>query len=188
MEELENFKAMWLELNEKISALEAENRNLARKVVNEKFRSAKEKLIRKYNAFIFVEVIMILFIFPFFMYNPFVVEKFRIFACVYWLVFFLFEVSMDFWLKEGIKNIDIYNSSVKEISLQVAKIRKLHKLAVIIGFPVAIGACVLFALAVNADKFTIYGMIVGGIIGGVIGIFQLKSFFQYYRFLQSSEE
>lgn len=188
MDELDNMKAIWLELNERITALEAENRRLARKVVNEKYKSAREKLIRKYNGFIIVEIIMIFYMFAFIWFNPMVVEKYRIITAVYWSVFFLFEVAIDSYLKQGVKNIDIYTSSVSEISAMAAKNWKIHKLAIIIGLPIALGACVLFALALDANEFVIYGMILGGLVGLAIGLFQLKKFMQYYHLLQNSKE
>ncbi|MCH5230566.1 MAG: hypothetical protein J1F43_02075 [Muribaculaceae bacterium] len=186
MDELENMKAMWLELNQRVSALEAENRNLARKVSNEKYKSARDRLIRKYTAFIIVEVIMILYTFAFIGFNPMVVEKYRMVTCFYWLIFFLLGVAVDFYLRQRLVELDIYNSSVREISSQAARSWKIHKLAIIIGFPIAIGAVILFALALDANEFTIYGMIFGALIGATIGFFQLRKFLQYYRLLQTS--
>lgn len=188
MDELENLKTMWQALSDRVAVLETENRNLARKVTNDKFRSARERLIRKYNAFIIVELIMIVYIFTFIWANPMMDEKYRLITAIYWLAFFLFEIAIDCYLKQGVKKIDIYNSSVREIATQAAKNWKIHKIAISISLPFAIGACILFALAINANEFIILGMITGGLAGLLIGIVQLKKFFQYYRLLQSSEE
>lgn len=187
MENLDDMKTMWLELNSKISALEEENRKLARKVVSLNYKTAREKLIRKYTAFIFVASLMILYTLAFITFNPMIVEKYKIATTIYWIIFFTFEAGIDLYLRQRVKNIDIYNSSISEIAHQAATNWKIHKLAIIIGLPLAIGAVILFALSLNADLFMIYGMIVGGLVGLIIGIFQLIKFYEYYRLLQSKE-
>lgn len=188
MEDLGKLKAMWMELNQRVTALEAENRILARKVMNEKYVSAKDKLIKKYNAFIILEIITGIYMCGFILFNPLTVERYRIVTAVYWFLFFLCEVCIDWYLREGVINIDVYHSTVREISIRAARNWKIHKFAIIIGFPLALGACVLFALSLNANLFTIYGMLLGGLVGAGIGISQLKAFMNYYRLLQSSDE
>lgn len=188
MDELEKMKALWSELNDKVAALENENRVLARKITNEKYISAKDRLVRKYSFFIVLEVWMILFTFAFVLWNPLIVERYRIATFIYLTFFFLAEGILDFYLRQRILKIDIYHSTVKEISNQAAYNWKLHKLAIIAGVPIAIGAIILLALALNANESTFYGMIVGGIVGACIGLFQLKRFYQNYKLLQTSEE
>lgn len=187
MEDFDKMKDMWLELNERISSLEEANRQLARKVMNDNFKTAQEKLVHKYSLFIIISVVMIFYMLFFVLFNPFVVEKYKLATIIYWSLFFLFEAGMDTYLRYRVKKIDIYNSSVREIAYQASQNWKLHKLAIVIGVPLAIGAVILFGLLLNADRFLIYGMILGGIVGFLIGLRQLRKFYENYRFLQSSE-
>ena len=188
MDELGNMKAMWVELNERVSSLEEENRKLARKVIDQNFKSTQEKLVRKYMKFIIVESVMMLWTCLFFVFNPEIVEKYRVLTAIYWGGFFLLEIIFDTYLMMRVKEINVYDSNIDEITHQAAKTWKLHKIFIMIGLPIAIGAAFLFALALDANEFTIAGMVVGGTIGLIIGIRQLMKFLQYYRVLQGKEK
>lgn len=188
MTDLEEMKELWVDLNNRMSILEEDNRKLAREVKNNKFKTAKERLIKKYNAFIIVEIIMIFYVFLFVGFNPMIADKYRTVTLIYWTLFFLIEASFDIYLRERVRNLDIYYSNISEISAQAARNWKIHKIGVLIGLPLAIGAVILFGLAMEANKFVIYGMILGGVIGLLIGLRQLLKFSNYYRLLQSNED
>lgn len=187
MEDINDIKLMWRELDSRISFLEQENKRLVKTVVNTKYRSTREKLIQKYSGFIIVEAIMIIFMSLFFLFNPEVNEKYRIPSLIYWDCFFLLEVAFDLYLMLQIKSINIYEWPINEVTKKAAQNWKLHKIGILIGLPLAFGAIVLFALALNANLFVIAGMIVGGVIGLTIGIIQLLKFKDYYRLLQSND-
>ena len=123
----------------------------------------------------------------FFIFNPLINEKYRIWALVYWDVFFAGEAIFDFYLLYQIKKIDVYTSTIKEVASQAASNWKLHKIGILAGLPLAFGAAILFALAVNANEFTILGMIFGGTIGAIIGFSQLLKFKNYYKLLQLND-
>ena len=184
MENIEDFKIMWQDLNTRLSYLENENQKLVQNIKKSNYKTTLEKLVKKYCCFIFVECIMICFMTMFFIYNPFINEKYRIATLVYWDVFFLIEVCLDFYLLYQIKKIDIYTSTINEVASRAALNWKLHKLGIVAGLPLAFGAILLFALAVNANLYTILGMIVGGCVGFVIGLSQLLKFKNYYKLLQ----
>ncbi|MCH5229210.1 MAG: hypothetical protein J1F12_04350 [Muribaculaceae bacterium] len=185
--EIDDIKIMWQEINLRLGHLEEENKRLARKVLNSDYKSARERLINKYAIFVGVEIFMLFVMSAFFYFNPEIVEKYRWPVLIYWALFFLGEVMIDFYLMHNVKNIDIYNSSVTQISKIAATNWKIHKLAVIIGLPIAIGAVILFALAMDSDEVVIFGMITGGIIGLIIGTTQLLKFSKYYRLLQNRD-
>lgn len=183
--ELNDIKAMWTEMNARIGHLEEENRRLAREVITNKYKSCQERLARKYFTFICVALIMIIYVVFIVLYNPMVDDAFRWATFIYWTAFFLFEAGVDFYLMIKVRAIDVYNSSVSEISRQAQRNWKIHKIAVFIGLPLAIGACILFGFALQADKFVILGMIVGGVVGLLIGIRQLIKFMTFYKEMQS---
>lgn len=188
MDDINEMKRMWLDLNQRFSALEEENRSLAQKIVNGKLKTVQEKLIKKYTLFIMLGILMIVYIFLFFLNNPMMIEKYKWITLSYWTAFFLFEISIDLYLRKQLKDIDIYNSSVKEISARATKNWKIHKLAVAIGLPLAFGAIILLGFSMNANKYLFLGMIVGVIIGLSIGLLQLKKFYKNYRRLQGIDE
>lgn len=188
MNELEDMKTLWSDLNRRVAVLEEENNRLAMKVAKNDYKSAKEKLISKYKKFIFLEGIMILWVWLFIGFNEEVVEKYRGITLIYWTLFFILEIGIDYYLMEKIKEIDIYTSSIRKISEQAARNWRIHKIAIIFGIPLAFGAIILFGLAMNANTFMIYGMIVGGLVGLLIGFLQLRRFMTYYRQLKISDE
>ena len=184
MENIEDFKIMWQDLNQRISCLENDNRKLIRQIRETNYKTTQEKLVRKYWGFIAVEVIMIFFMSFFFLYNPFLIEKYRIPALIYWVAYFVIASLFDLYLLYRIKGIDIYTSTINEVAARSAANWKLHKIGIVIGLPLAFGAILLFALAVDANQFTIFGMIFGGFVGFIIGICQLIKFKNYYKLLQ----
>ena len=188
MENFEDMKKMWDDLNERLSHLEKENKILARKVMEPKFKSVREKLIRKYGMFIILAIVMILYSIGAILFNPLVSDKYRIITFICWVVFFFFEGSLDFYLRQRVQDIDIYNSNLTEISRMALQNWKIHKLAVIIGLPMAIVVVILYGFAIQPNIFVIYGMVAGGVVGLIIGSFHLRKFYQYYKFMQSEND
>ncbi|MCH5242024.1 MAG: hypothetical protein J1F67_06330 [Muribaculaceae bacterium] len=187
MDNIEDLKIMWQDLNQRLSHLESENRMLMQNIMKTNYKTTQEKLVNKYGVFIAVEFIMICFMTLFFIFNPEVNEKYRISALIYWDAFFMIEVLFDFYLLYRIKTMDVFNSTIKDVASRAASNWRLHKMGIVIGLPLAFGAILLFALALNANEFTIMGMIVGGLIGFIIGIQQLLKFRSYYNLLQTND-
>lgn len=181
MDNIEEMKKMWDELNQRVALLEEENRILAKKVVGNKFKSTKEKLIKRYTAFSLLSFIMIIYSVFFILLNPMISDQYRIVSFVSWVIFFLFEGFADLYLRHRLQGLDVYNSTLKEISAMASQNWRLHKLAIFIGLPMAILVVILFGLAMDADIFVIYGMIVGGAVGLAIGLYQLRKFYIYYK-------
>ena len=161
MDNLEDMKALWVDLNNRITALEEENRRMARDLSQSRRQNAQERLVKKYKMFIIVAFIMIFYTLFFIGFNNMVVEKYRLITMIYWILFFAFEAGVDFYLMQKVKGIDIYNSPVSRIAKQARENWRLHKIAIMVGLPLAIGAVILFGLLLNADRFVIYGMIAG---------------------------
>lgn len=187
MQSLDDIKLIWQDLNDRLSHLEAENKALMNKVKQSNYITARDKLVKKYYAFIFLEIIMIIFMSFFLIFNPYVNEKYRIGALVYWDLFFIMEIAIDTYLLMQIQSIDIYNSPITEVARRAARNWKFHKLAIVIGLPLAFGAIIIFALALDANEYTIFGMIVGGVVGAIIGGSQLLKIKKYYKRLQVDE-
>lgn len=188
MEELEDMKTMWVELNKRLTSLEEENRRLAKKVVTDKYKNIQEKLTRKYKIFIGIALVMIIYSFCFIYVNPMINEKYRLLTTIYWMVFFAIEAGIDSYLLFKVGEIDIYGSNIRENTVIAKNNWKFHKIGVAVGLPLAFGAIVLLALSMDADPFLILGMLFGGIVGFVIGFRQLLKFRDYYRLLQTQDD
>lgn len=182
--DLEEMKAMWNDLDQRVRALE-EN-SAAKSCISgyNKIRTAREKLIAKYRSFTFLSLLMIVY-FPLLFWNlPVSAESYRIPVIIYCTLFFLFEASVDTFLMLRIKSLDVYNSTVSEIARKSAQCWKIHKMAVIAGIPLAAGAFILIFLLMNANLYALLGMITGGLVGLALAIRHLRRIMHYYRLLQ----
>ena len=188
MEDLEYMKEMWVDLNNRLTSLEEENRRFAKRIMEDKYRNAQEKLIRKYRIFIIIASVMMIYSFCIVYLNPLVNDKYRLVTTIYWIAFFAIEIGLDSYLLYKVKDIDLYEANVREITIMAKNNWKFHKIGVIIGLPLAFGAIILLALAMDADSFMILGMLVGGIVGFLIGFRQLMRFRDYYRLLQTADD
>lgn len=187
MNNIDEMMIMWKEMDTKLSSLIEENQRLTVEIKKNKLLTNQEKLIRKYRAFIIMEAVCIPLMFFVIAINPLVVDKYRWISFVYFVCFFLLEIGIDVYLLNKISGIDIYHDSIQEISRQARANWKIHKMAVLIGIPVAIGAVVLFCLAVGGDTSTLWGICVGGAIGLGIGMNEFFKFMKNYKSMSREE-
>lgn len=185
MNNIEDMMAMWKEMDGKLSSLMDENRRLADEIKKNKLRGSRENLMRKYRAFIILEAVCIPLMFVVLGVNPEVVSPYRWPALIYFICFFLMEICFDSYLLYRLNNIDIYNDSIMEISRQARANWRMHKIAVLIGIPIAIGAVVLFCLALGGDTALVWGVFVGGAIGLGIGLNEFFKFMKNYKSLST---
>lgn len=181
MNNIEDMMRIWKEMDSKLSSLVEENRRLVDEIKKNKLRSSQEKLVRKYRAFIIMEAICIPLIFLVLIVNPLVVNQYRWAALIYFVCFFLLEICIDGYLLYKLSSIDIYTDSITEISRQAKANWKTHKIAVIIGIPIAIGAVTLFCLALGGNVAVLWGVFVGGAIGIGIGLNEFFKFMKSYK-------
>lgn len=181
MNYIEDMMAMWRSMDSKLTALVDENRRLAEEVKKNKLRSSQEKLMRKYRAFIILEAVCIPLMCLAIGVNPLVVSQFRWLALIYFVCFFLLEIFIDSYLLYKLNSIDIYTDSINDIARQARENWKTHKIAVLIGIPLAIGGVVLFCLAMGGDKSAMWGVFVGAAIGIGIGINEFFKFMKNYK-------
>lgn len=187
MNKIDDMIAMWKEMDSKLSSLVEENRKLAEEIKKNKLRGSQEKLMRKYRAFIIMEALCIPLICFFLGVNPLIVDQYRWPALIYFVCFFTFEICIDGFLLYKVNKIDIYNDSIIEISRQAKTNWKIHKIAVLIGIPIALGAVVMICLAMDGDIAMLWGVFVGGIIGLGIGLNEFFKFMKNYKTMSKEE-
>ena len=187
MNNIDDMMVMWKEMDGKLSSLVEENRRLTDEIKKNKLQNSQEKLMRRYKVFIVLEALCIPLIILIIGFNPLVVEKYRIVTLICWILFFLGEVGIDSYLLYRTYNIDIYGDSIVEISKKARKNWKIHKIAVLVGLPIAIGIVILFILAMGGNMEIMYGVIVGLTIGLIIGLNQLFKFMKNYKEMTPNE-
>lgn len=181
MNNIEDMMLMWKEMDNKLSSLMEENKRLVDEIKKNKILSSQERLARKYRAFIIMEAACIPLIFVALGLNPIVVNHLRWPAVIYFICFFLLEIIIDGYLLYKLNCIDIYNDSIIDISRQARTNWKIHKIAVLIGIPIAIGAVLLVFLAMGGDMAMLWGLVVGGAIGFGIGLNEFFKFMKNYK-------
>ena len=187
MNEINEMMTMWKEMDCKLSSLIDENRRLAEEVKKNKLQSSREKLIRKYRAFIIMEAVCIPLMYLVFGVNPLVDERYRWATVIYFVCFLLLEICIDGYLLYKLNYMDIYNYPVSEITRMARTNWKIHKIAVIVGIPIALGALVLVCLALGGFKETLIGICIGLAIGIGIGLNEFFKFMKNYKTMISSE-
>ncbi|MCH5233007.1 MAG: hypothetical protein J1E78_05140 [Muribaculaceae bacterium] len=183
MEKINEIRQIWQEMDRRLSKLEIENKKIMQTVMKSTYSSAKEKLLNKYLRFIIIECVMITFMNLFFIFNPLIVDKYRILAITYWDIFFLLEVSLDIYLFYQTKDINIYTSTITEITKKASMNWKIHKIGVLAGLPLSFVGIFIMALSLNAYEYILYGMAVGGVLGLIIGVIQFLKFRSNYKLL-----
>ena len=188
MNNIDEMMTMWKEMDSKLSSLVEENKRLVDEIKKNNLRSSQEKLMRKYRAFIIMEAICIPLMFILFGINPLVNEKYRWASLIYFVCFFLLEICIDGYLLYKLNSMDFYNDSIIDISRKAGANWKIHKIAIMIGIPIAIGAVVLFCLAMDSNPSMIWGVAVGGTIGLGIGLNEFFKFMKNYKVMTYGEQ
>ena len=188
MQNIDEMMEIWKNMDGKLSCLVEENKRLVSEIKKNKLKSSKDKLIRKYQAFIILAAVCIPLLFLVLVLNPMVVPKYRFPALIYFICFFLGEIGVDAYLLHKLNSIDIYNDTIIDIAHQAETNWKIHKIAIIIGIPVVIGAVILFCMALGSNIETIWGVCVGGAIGLGIGIKQFFNIMKNYKIMTHGEE
>lgn len=186
MNNIDELMVIWKEMDSKLSSLVQENRRLADEIQKNKLKSSQEKLMRKYRAFIIMEAVCIPLMFLILGVNPFVVNQFRWPALIYFICFFLLEIVIDGYLLYKLNSIDIYSDTIIDISRKARANWKIHKIAVMVGIPIAIGAVVLFCLAMDCNPSMLWGIYIGGAIGLGIGLNEFFKFMKNYKAMSSN--
>lgn len=187
MNNMEEMMVMWREMDSKLSSLVEENRKLADEIKKNKLRTSQERLIRKYRAFIIMEAVCIPLMIFVLGVNPMAIDQYKWIALIYFIGFFLLEICIDGYLLYKLNGIDVYNDSIVEISRQARANWRTHKIAVLVGIPIAVGAVVLFCLAMGSDPSMMWGVFVGGAIGLGIGLNELFKFMKNYKAMSQEE-
>ena len=185
MNDIEEMKEMWSDLNNRLTALERENQMLAEQVSRNKFRSSKDKLVNKYRRFIILEVVLLIFCWLYFTESPFFIPGSRWILVGYWTLMFLVEIAIDVYLMEGVRDIDIVNDPVSVVAAKAHKYQKVHKLFICFGLPIAFIGVGIFIWAMGEYNYSmILGVCTGAAIGLIIGIRQYMDFMRAYKNLQ----
>lgn len=187
IKDLEDMAAMWRQLDEKINKMAEENKRLVMEVKNNKYKTTLDNLIARYRVFMILELIFTILFPVMICVNPLVIHEYRLPVMIYFGIFFLLCGTTDYYLMDRLQSIDIYNYSTERITGILKRNKKIHLIFVAVGIPIAIGAMILFAIALGSDDNILYGICIGAFIGLIIGLNQLRLFLKGYRDLQTKD-
>lgn len=173
----ENLKRDWQEA----SIRSASDESTLEAIKEGRRKSALQRLASRYRMFSIIAAVCTVSI-PMLLYNPdiFPENPYKMWALLFFGLYFLTCSVMDQWLYHGITGIDVATMNVSEVISRALFYRKRHLQFVLVLLPwaiVIVGILIYF----NEIKFALYGMIVGGLLGLIVGINQLQRFLSDYR-------
>lgn len=173
LKEISEIKALWIEINDRLSRLEKSTVEESRRVTQQKIRSAQEDLIRKYARFSRLSFIMAI-VFPLFYGNPantifdYPTKLYSYCVGGAMCAFFLICGVMDLYLSNAVKDINLATMSVIEVRRQAINLKRCHHIFQMILIPLAIGVLILMLYPIIEETWI--GAIIGLVIGLSIGI------------------
>lgn len=178
--ELEEYKKMWQESQQRIDNLETQNRKIMERVERGQARSSLDKLAKYYKGFSLLGCSLFFLLLAFLRMADEGIIKSATWIMIFGYAEAAVAVTVDIYLYRAIKRINVSVMSVKEVSAQAARCRKIHLLSQCVLIPLAIGFVIAAGLSAP-DSFVLAGMIVGGVIGLIIGFRKWLDMMRAYR-------
>lgn len=94
-----------------------------------------------------------------------------------------FKDLLNIYLFYQTKDINVYTSTITEITKKASMNWKIHKIGVLAGLPLSFVGIFIMALSLNTYEYILYGMAVGGVLGLIIGVIQFLKFRSNYKLL-----
>ena len=156
---------------------------------NPEKKTALEKLAGRYRRFMIIAGILIAYSFITFTRPSFIQDPTgRILLTSLFSFFALSALCIDWYIYDGIKSINCYRMTVKEVGEKAYRLRRIHLRSICFLLPLVLGSIGLLGYYVMDNVYTLYGMIAGTVIGTVIGLKNLREFMAEYKVLTDNEE
>lgn len=143
-------------------------------------RTALQRLARRYRHFSNLALMMLVFC-PYWMMNPMLPERNRLWVGVLMGVFFLTVSVMDRWLYHGISGIDCGSMTVSEVTRLAVFYRKRHLQFILILLPMALLWVGAFTWLLSDNFYAVCGVVCGLLIGTAVGLRKFFDFMADYR-------
>lgn len=145
-------------------------------------KTALENLAARYRWFSTFGLVMLLCSFSWLgLRLPISSEGMRMVLTVVMMLYFATCSAIDWWLYRGIRSIDCFTMSVKEVVGKALYYRRKHLQSMMFLLPFAAGILGLLAYSMKSDKYIIIGMVAGALIGLLIGYRQFTLFMNEYN-------
>ena len=182
--DLDQLKEMWSDLNRRVERLENQTIEEGRKVTSGKITTPREDLATRYKRFMIIGFVMGVF-FPLFLkMSPtdfFPDGTMKYVASALFFSYFITAAVMDSYLYNEVRSMDLAMMTVSQVIHKVRTLKRRRHIFMIILIPFAVITLAVFAIPLLDDPFIIAGMITGGVVGLCIGLRQYFRMMRDYR-------
>lgn len=182
--DLDQLKEMWSDLNRRVERLENQTLEEGRKVASGKITTAREDLASRYKRFMIIGFVMGIFFPSFLIMSPtdFFPDGFmKYVASALFFSYFITAAIMDSYLYNEVRSMDLAMMTVSQVIHKARTLKRRHHIFMIILIPFAVITLAVFAIPLLDDSFIIAGMITGGVVGLCIGLRQYFRMMRDYR-------
>lgn len=182
--DLDQLKEMWSDLNRRVERLENQTLEEGRKVASGKITTAREDLATRYKRFMIIGFVMGVFFPLFLIVSPtdfFPDGTVKYVASALFFSYFITAAVMDSYLYNEVRSMDLAMMTVSQVIHKARTLKRRHHIFMIILIPFAVITLAVFAIPLLDDPFIIAGMITGGVVGLCIGLRQYFRMMRDYR-------
>lgn len=182
--DLDQLKEMWSDLNRRVERLENQTLEEGRKVASGKITTAREDLATRYKRFMIIGFVMGVFFPLFLIMSPtdfFPDGTVKYVASALFFSYFITAAVMDSYLYNEVRSMDLAMMTVSQVIHKARTLKRRHHIFMIILIPFAVITLAVFAIPLFDDPFIIAGMITGGVVGLCIGLRQYFRMMRDYR-------
>lgn len=182
--DLDQLKEMWSDLNRRVERLENQTIEEGRKVASGKITTAREDLATRYKRFMIIGFVMGVFFPLFLIMSPtdfFPDGTMKYVASALFFSYFITAAVMDSYLYNEVRSMDLAMMTVSQVIHKARTLKRRHHIFMIILIPFAVITLAVFAIPLLDDPFIIAGMITGGVVGLCIGLRQYFRMMRDYR-------
>lgn len=182
--DLDQLKEMWSDLNRRVERLENQTLEEGRKVASGKITTAREDLATRYKRFMIIGFVMGVFFPLFLIMSPtdfFPDGTIKYVASALFFSYFITAAVMDSYLYNEVRSMDLAMMTVSQVIHKARTLKRRHHIFMIILIPFAVITLAVFAIPLLDDPFIIAGMITGGVVGLCIGLRQYFRMMRDYR-------
>ena len=184
IDDLDQLKKMWGDLNRRVERLENQTLEVGRKVTSGKITTACEDLASRYKRFMIIGFLMGV-TFPIFqILSPttiFLDGTMKYVSAALFFLYFITAAVMDSYLYNEVKSIDLAMMTVNQVIDKARTLKRRHHMFMIILIPFAVVTLTVFAIPLLDEPVMMAGMIAGGAVGLFIGLRQYFRMMRDYR-------
>lgn len=190
--DLEEIKSMWKDVNRRLENLERQTVEESRRMDTRKIRTAKEDLARNYKRFMYIGAVFGV-MFPVFLITAdhlYPSGTWKFISAGLFMIYFLTVAIMDGYLYNEVMGINLAEMTVKRVIERAKALKHRHHVFMMILIPMALVTIGVFCSQFLNDTFMMAGVCLGGLIGVLIGLKKYLQMMNDYREMmaQYSEE